>query len=407
MDIKLYDHQIEALSKMKNGCILNGGVGSGKSITSLAYYFTQYGGELNPYKKMKNPPDLYIITTARKRDTLEWDQELIPFLLSTDSSVSAYDNKVIIDSWNNLPKYVGVKNSFFIFDEQRLVGKGAWVRTFLKIVLNNKWILLSATPGDQWSDYIPVFIANGFYRNRTQFNNEHVVYKPHTNWPQIERYINTGKLNYYRNLILVNMDFKRSTIEHHEDIIVNYNRGEYKLLMKERFDYINNKPIESGAKLGYLLRKASNSHPDRLEKVLEIVRLRKKVIIFYNFDYELEMLRDLPYFLATGHHVDLAEWNGQKHEPVPTSDSWVYLVQYSAGNEGWNCTSTDTIIFFSQSYSYKATKQAAGRINRLNTSYVDLYYYHLKSKSGIDVAISRALSNKKDFNERSYFKKGQ
>lgn len=44
MAIQLYDYQREALGRMKNGCILCGGVGSGKSRTGLAYYYLHEGG---------------------------------------------------------------------------------------------------------------------------------------------------------------------------------------------------------------------------------------------------------------------------------------------------------------------------------------------------------------------------
>ena len=133
-------------------------------------------------------------------------------------------------------------------------------------------------------------------------------------------------------------------------------------------------------------------------RLLEIVEDHPKAIIFYNFDYELEILRNLYY----GEDVEIAEWNGHKHQPIPRGDKWIYLVQYTAGAEGWNCITTDTIIFYSQNYSYKVLKQASGRIDRLNTPYTDLYYYHLVSKSGIDLAISRALKNKKQFNETRF-----
>lgn len=406
MSIKLFDYQIEAVKKMKNGCILCGGVGSGKSLTALSYYYLQNGGDPNSltggdYIPMDDPPkDLYIITTARKRDTLEWEGEFSPFLLSTHPEVNLYSNKVVVDSWNNISKYVNVTGAFFIFDEQRVIGKGVWVKSFLKITKNNNWILLSATPGDTWQDYIPVFIANGFYKNRTEFTREHIVYSRFTKYPKIDRYINTGKLIKLRRDILVTMDFKRKTTAHHEDVYVSYNVAQYKDISRTRWNPYKNEPIMNASELCYIWRKIVNTDQSRQVAVLEIFERHPRVIIFYNFDYELEILRNLGY----GPNVKIAEWNGHKHEPIPNSESWVYLVQYTAGCEGWNCVETDTIIFYSQNYSYKVMVQAAGRIDRLNTPYTDLYYYHLKSRSGIDLAISKALKEKKNFNENKFVK---
>lgn len=396
MGISLYKHQQDAIKKMRNGCILCGDVGSGKSRTGLAYYFIQQGGKLEPYEKMNNPKRLYIITTARKRDEQEWEGELVPFLLS--SSQNEYDFDVVIDSWNNIKKYIEVKDAFFIFDEQRVVGSGAWVKAFYKITKSNEWILLSATPGDTWMDYIPVFVANGFYKNRTAFINEHVIYDYRMKFPKVDRYINTGRLLRLRNRILVDMEFERSTIIHHEDVFVDYDSRAYKDLFKYRWNNEKGEPIENASELCYEARKIVNSHPSRLNMVYNIAIEKNRVIIFYNFDYELELLHQL----FDESVFTVAEWNGHKHQPVPESTHWVYFVQYTAGSEAWNCITTDTIIFFSQNYSYKVMKQASGRINRLNTPYKDLYYYHLKSRSGIDVAISKALKSKKKFNETRF-----
>lgn len=403
MSVNLYGYQLDAVKRMKNGCILCGGVGSGKSRTALAYYFIQQGGEIDEdvYEPMGDPPkDLYIITTARKRDTLEWEGELTHFLLSPDPKFNLYSNKVVIDSWNNIGKYSEVTDAFFIFDEQRVVGSGAWVKSFLKIAKRNEWILLSATPGDTWQDYIPVFIANGFYKNRTEFAREHIVYKRFSKFPQVDRYLNTGRLIRLRNSILVNMDFDRKTNAHHEDVYVRYDISKYKDVSRNRWDIWKDKPLENASDYCYALRRIVNSDEARQVAVMEIFEKHPRVIIFYNFDYELEPLKGLYY----GDNVEIAEWNGHKHQPVPECDSWVYLVQYTAGAEGWNCVLTDTVIFYSQNYSYKIMKQSAGRIDRLNTPYRDLYYYHLKSRSGIDLAISKALSEKKKFNESGFAK---
>ena len=402
--MELRDYQLEAIGKMKNGCILNGGVGSGKSLTSLSYYYLQNGGSLEflsgkDYIPMPNPPkDLYIITTARKRDTFEWEGELSHFLLSTHDDLNKYDNKVIVDSWNNIQKYKDVEDAFFIFDEQRVVGSGAWVKAFLKIAKQNQWILLSATPGDTWSDYIPVFIANGFYKNKTEFMREHAVFSRFSKYPKIEKYIGTGRLIRQRREILVDMKFERETVQHHYDIYVTYDNKLYKDVMKRRWDIWNDEPIINASGLCYALRKIVNSHESRSTKLLELFETHQKMIVFYNFDYELEILKSL-YF---GEGVIVAEWNGHKHEPTPTGNKWVYLVQYTAGAEGWNCITTDTIVFYSLNYSYKIMHQSAGRIDRLNTPYKDLHYYYLKSRSGIDLAIERALNDKRKFNESSF-----
>lgn len=392
----LFPYQMEAVKKMRNGCILNGGVGSGKSRTGLYYYFKEQGGSIDPdYIPMREPKDLYIITTAMKRDTYEWLKELENYKMSVDPSRSQYKNKVVVDSWQVITKYENVENAFFIFDEDRVTGFGVWVKAFLKIAKKNDWIILSATPGDTWEQYIPVFIANGFYKNKTEFAREHIIYSRFTKYPKIDRYVNTGRLIRLRNRILIDMDFDRKTEAHHEDIFCKYDAFKYKEVTKTRWDPYKNEPIQQASGLCYILRRIVNEDESRQKALLDLYKDHPRMIIFYNFDYELEILKNLNY----GEDVEIGEWNGHKHQPVPFNRKWVYLVQYTAGCEGWNCIETDTMVFYSQNYSYKVMAQASGRIDRLNTSYKDLYYYHLKSRSGIDLAIARALNEKKTFNE--------
>ena len=392
----LFPYQMDAVKKMRNGCILNGGVGSGKSRTGLYYYFKEQGGSIDPdYIPMREPKDLYIITTAMKRDTYEWLKELENYKMSVDPSRSQYKNKVVVDSWQVITKYENVENAFFIFDEDRVTGFGVWVKAFLKIAKKNDWIILSATPGDTWEQYIPVFIANGFYKNKTEFAREHIIYSRFTKYPKIERYVNTGRLIRLRNRILIDMDFDRKTEAHHEDIFCKYDSFKYKEVTKTRWDPYKNEPIQQASGLCYILRRIVNEDESRQKALLDLYKDHPRMIIFYNFDYELEIRKGLNY----GEDVEIGEWNGHKHQPVPFNRKWVYLVQYTAGCEGWNCIETDTMVFYSQNYSYKVMAQASGRIDRLNTSYKDLYYYHLKSRSGIDLAIARALNEKKTFNE--------
>lgn len=389
----LDDYQEKAVEMLKTGAILCGDTGSGKSITALAYFHEKVcNGHTNPWKDRSVNKKLYIITTARKRDTREWEEELVKFLLLDGT---------VIDSWNNIKKYADVKDAFFIFDEQRVVGYGAWSKTFIKITKSNDWILLTATPGDTWSDYIPVFIANGFYKNKTEFCQMHCVYNKFTNFTKIEKYINTGRLILYRSKILVDMEYVKSTVQHHTFVTCGFNKTKYDRIVKDRWNIYEDCPIENASQLCYLMRRVVNSDPSRLESLKKLLERKAKLIIFYNFDYELEMLRQF----AKDINILCQEWNGHKHELVPKGRRWIYLVQYASGSEAWNCTVTDTMVFFSQNYSYKTMKQSAGRIDRRNTPYKDLYYYHLVSKSPIDNGIRNTLNKKKDFNEAKFVEK--
>lgn len=406
--IQLSSAQIEAVGKMHNGCILCGDVGSGKSRTSLAYYYVCNGGKLgtDSYYRMTEPRDLYIITTAHKRDLLEWDEEMIPFMLTTHDD-GMYHNKVVVDSWNNIKKYRKVIGAFFIFDEQRVVGRGAWVKAFLDIARKNQWILLSATPGDTWEDYIPVFVANGFYKHRTDFLEQHAIWDRWSKFPRIKSYYNEGRLIRYRKELLVDIRVMKPAEQHHENVVVNYDKTLYLKTQKERWDFDKNEPFRNANEMCLALRKIVNTSDSRQIAVLELYEQHPKLIIFYNYDYELELLKQLfemAFYRVDGKQYDceIAEWNGHKHEKIPGGDSWVYLVQYTAGAEGWNCVDTDTMVFYSQNYSYRIMKQSAGRIDRMNTPFKDLYYYHLISNSGIDLAIRRALRQKKTFNEKAF-----
>lgn len=493
MVVQLYPHQQKAVDQLSNGKILWGGVGTGKSLTAMAYFFTKVcKGVPGDPGSLRTPKDVYVITTAKKRDSLDWEEEAIKFGISPHADASIGSIKLTVDSWNNIEDYLDVSGAFFIFDEQRAIGSGAWSQAFIKIAKRNEWILLSATPGDTWLDYIPVFVANGWYKNRTQFKREHVVYNTYSKFPKVDRYIGTGKLVRYRNQVLVHMPFTRKTVRHCKDVKVDYDVDLFNKVVNDRWHVYENRPLRDVSELFSVMRKVVNSDESRLEKVHHLMTKHPRLIVFYNFDYELEMLRGLglgslsttsdtpsqstsePPFNCqrcetsksgiVGHWTkddgngekfipcseldrvdssrstgqsspqfsdsteystkststststsksssrsdqkspsdgfEIAEWNGHRHDPIPTTSRWVYLVQYTAGSEGWNCITTDAMVFYSPTYSYKQHHQAHGRTDRLNTPYEDLWYYHLLSDSLIDKAILRSLRAKKSFNER-------
>lgn len=382
----LQKHQQDALYKLSNGRILWGDVGTGKSRVAVEYY-----------KKDSAPKDIYVITTAKKRDSLDWEKEFAAYGIGKAKNATV-SGVLTVDSWNMIAKYAEVKNAFFIFDEQRLVGSGKWVKAFLKIAKNNRWILLSATPGDTWLDYIPVFVANGFYKNRTEFKREHVVYNTFTKYPKVDRYTGVNKLVRHRNAILIRMPYARETVRHSKTIIVDYDEELLKKVIQARWNIFEDRPIRDVAELFLVMRRVVNDNVSRLEAVLELMKKHPRLIIFYNFNYELYALRSLTGTLCQDKEIPVAEWNGHKHEEIPDSDRWVYLVQYVAGSEGWNCTETNAICFYSLTYSYKNWEQAHGRIDRINTKFGDLYYYILRSRAQIDLLIWSSLKRKKNFN---------
>lgn len=330
-----------------------------------------------------------MITTAKKRDSLDWNREFARFGVGStqDATVAGV---LVVDSWNNIHKYEDVSGAFFIFDEQRLVGSGGWVKSFLRIARSNSWILLSATPGDSWMDYIPVFIANGFVKNRTAFKANHVIYKSYTKFPAVERFVNVGRLVRWRNQIVVKMPYERHTRRQTITIPVDHDVEKMRLVMKKRWNPYKNQPIKNSGEMFSLMRKVANTHPSRLEVLKEKIKKHPRLIVFYNFDYELEALRTLE-------GVQIAEWNGHKHEQIPETDSWIYLVQYTAGAEGWECITTNATFFYSQNSSYKVVEQAYGRIDRMNTPFGNLFYYILMSSAWIDGRLRAAFEEKRDF----------
>jgi hypothetical protein len=380
MAYKLYPHQDEALRKIKSGSILNGGVGSGKTITSLVFY-----------KNHHSSKKLYVITTAKKRDSGDWEEDAAKVGVKIQ----------IVDSWNNIKNYMHLENCFFIFDEQRVVGYSAWGKSFITICRKNKWILLSATPGDTWMEYMTTFIANGFYRNKSDFVDQHVEFDQWVKYPKIKAYHNVDKLMRLRRQILVPMHFERKTKRHRQFIPSNYDTNLYAKVMRDRWNVFEDKPIENGSEFMQCLRKLTAADEDRKFNAKFLMDIHDRLIVFYNYNYE----RDILISIANELGKPYWEWNGHAHDDVPNRDKWLYLVQYTAGAEGWNCITTNTILFYSLNYSFKIVEQAEGRIDRINTSYTDLEYYFLTSEAQIDKDIYKAIKTKEKFNESAWLKR--
>lgn len=381
MTFKLLPAQQQAVSNLANGKILIGDVGSGKSITSMAY-----ATSVDPTIKIQ------VLTTAMKRDSGEW---------WADAMKMSLPNEMHVDSWNNIKNYVDREGWFFILDEQKLTGTGAWVEAFYKIAKKNKWILLSATPAEVWTDLMPVFIANGFFKNKSEFDRDHVQYARFVKYPKIEKYHDEWHLEDLKKKLYVELPIVKRAKRNEEIINVGFNAYEQKRIWTDRWHIHEDRPLKDAGEMMRLLRKSCNTDIARYETLKALLKRHPKAIVFYNENPELEILRGLSADLG----VPVAEWNGHKHEPIPDGDEWVYLVQYLAGREGWNCITTDTVILYSLPYAYRSVVQAYGRVDRLNTPYPVLNLFILKSRAIIDQGIWKSLGHKKDFQAGRFAKK--
>lgn len=365
-------HQKLAVRKLHSGAILAGKVGSGKTFTALEFYKEKY---------IDLP--LIVITTAKKRNDADWE---------TEANLLGLEYPTV-DSWNNISNYEN-RHAFFIFDEQHASGTGKWAKSFIKIAKKNKWIMLSATPGDRWIDFVPVFIANGLVENKTKFNERYVVYNPNTPFPKIDRYINTFELEAMRHAIVVAMPDKRETVRHKKIVTTEYDRFLYTDVHDNRMSPFTKMPIKNASEYTQVMRKIVSTSPARVLEFKDLVSKFKRSIVFYNYNYELDII--LQQLQSLG--INTFVYNSKKHDPSPTEGEWCYVVQYSAA-EAWNNISTNRMIFYSPNYSYKVVEQCEGRIDRINTKYKDLYYYTLVSESSIDKSVIKAIKEKRIFNE--------
>lgn len=403
MAVELAKHQIKAIGEMHNGCILRADVGTGKSRTAIMYFYNRVCGGVPPmkgakFRPMQAPRDLYVITTAKKRDEVDWLNEAADFGIGRSPNQDGV--AMHVDSWNNISQYELVEDAFFIFDEQRLVGSGAWVKAFHKIAKKNQWIILSGTPGDDWKDYLPVFIANGYVKNRTTFFDRYAKFSRFTQYPKVEKWLHTDELEAWRDSILVDMPFTKHTQRVERIVTVSFDEEAFERATKSRWHVFEDRPLRDASELQVVMRKIVNSDPSRIGELLKVFERHRKVIVFYNFNYELEILRGF----TKGLGIPTGEWNGHRHDSIPVAEKWFYLVQYTAGAEGWNCVETDCTVFWSLNYSYKINEQSKGRIDRMNTPFKQLFYYIFRSTAQIDMRIWQTLMTKKDFNESRYAK---
>lgn len=376
---KLRPAQRDAVDRMHDGCVLLGRTGSGKTMTALGYWL-----------KVHAQQDLYVVTTPAKRDAMEWEGD--------SAKLGQYLPPERVVSWNKIKDFEYLESAFVVFDEQRVSGSGKWVKSFLKIAKSNDWILLSATPGDVWIDWLPLFIANGFYRTRTQFTDRHVIWDPHTRYPRIKRYIEEDRLERCQEAICVYLASPNPISRMVHDELVSYDSRKYAEVTRKRWNPFEVRPMMDAGELCRVQRRIVLENVCREEALERLLKGHPRALVFYSYNYELEAIKAVCERLGRSY----GQRNGHRHDPVPVSkEPWVYIVQYQSA-DAWNCISTNIAILYSLPYSWRQQEQAMGRIDRMNTPFDELHYYRLMTDSTIDNAILACLDRKETFNERVY-----
>lgn len=376
---KLRPAQRDAVDRMHDGCVLLGRTGSGKTMTALGYWL-----------KVHAQQDLYVVTTPAKRDAMEWEGD--------SAKLGQYLPPERVVSWNKIKDFEYLESAFVVFDEQRVSGSGKWVKSFLKIAKRNDWILLSATPGDVWIDWLPLFIANGFYRTRTQFTDRHVIWDPHTRYPRIKRYIEEDRLERCQEAICVYLASPNPISRMVHDELVSYDSRKYAEVTRKRWNPFEVRPMMDAGELCRVQRRIVLENVCREEALERLLKGHPRALVFYSYNYELEAIKAVCERLGRSY----GQRNGHRHDPVPVSkEPWVYIVQYQSA-DAWNCISTNIAILYSLPYSWRQQEQAMGRIDRMNTPFDELHYYRLMTDSTIDNAILACLDRKETFNERVY-----
>ena len=179
--------------------------------------------------------------------------------------------------------------------------------------------------------------------------------------------------------------------------------SDYKKFMKDRVIKIDDKELTGDSTLSkrlYARMLCSAYSKDKIARLIDLVNSTSdRVIIFYNFNTELEVLRkvlfDRPISIVNGQVKDLKEYEN--------NDNSVTLIQYQAGAMGLNLQKANRIIYFSLPERSELFEQSKARICRIGQE-KQCYYHIMMCHKSVEEKIYECLLMRKDYTDELFRK---
>lgn len=137
---------------------------------------------------------------------------------------------------------------------------------------------------------------------------------------------------------------------------------------------------------------------DKQQAFIDLINsINDRVVVFYNFDSELDTLKTLV------KDRPIAEVNGHTNteQIYHDNDNCVLFVQYQAGARGLNLQDGNKIIYYSLTLSSDLFEQSKKRIHRIGTKY-PCFYWILQTKDSVEESIYKSLNRQEDYNEELF-----
>lgn len=396
MTLRPYPFQEDAINQLLEGKhIIKADCGLGKTCIFFNWL------------ERNHATHVIIATTASKCHSKDFQTtELIKF---TSPEFRAHLVSLEVVSWHMLKKWTDKKspqqlaNYYFVADELQRCRQGVsslMGRAFLFITKHCKaWTGYTGTPGDNWLQFHPYFIATGKIKNKTEFMRDYTISQQYP-FPMVLGFRHEDTLKGWWRDISYEPDtsevMSQLPAETHQIMRFPTPKG-YKKVLKSSTT-LDGEFLDSNMALYHHLRQmcATKQKLDALEDLLS--SLSSPLVIFFNYTCEREQI------LGLAAHMKRKVWriDGECHE-IPTEETIgqndIVLCHYLSGSEALNLQFCHYMVFYSPNYSYSISVQAKGRVKRVGQQNPMFFYSFLCSDS-IEEEVMDCIKQKKDFAEK-------
>ncbi|WP_368076685.1 SNF2-related protein [Clostridium tyrobutyricum] len=405
--IKLYPHQIQALKETEKfsrvGYFLDMGLGK-----------TFVGSE--KLNQLDAPYNLLICQKSKIDDWYDhfksyYDYKVIKYNKAQEIS----RHSVVIINYDLIwrrPELMKLKDFTLMCDESSMIKneKSERAKFILKMKAKNI-ILLSGTPtGGKYEQLWSQCKLLGWKISKKLYWQEFIKsvlldiggfkIKKVTGYKNVDRL--KRKLHEY-GAVFMKTDEVFELPEQIEQKIKIKNTKEYKIFKKDRLITINNTELvgdTSLTKMLYLRQLSSQYNKNKVNQLKDILESTEdRIIIFYNFNKELEIIKklceklDKPISIINGAVKDLDNFNQYNNS--------ITLVQYQAGAMGHNLQKSNKIIYFSLPLQSELFEQSKKRIHRIGQEKTCFYWY-LITQNSIEEQIYQTLKERRDYTNKLF-----